>query len=89
MLANSLAYSRKKRWYKMERLITQLEAKLTARPNDVKLLTEIATVYEFQLQDYVKAKQYYEKVLAINPKHILALDALDVLNDKKLQTIKT
>jgi tetratricopeptide (TPR) repeat protein len=68
----------------MDRSITKLEAELAANPNDVKLLTEIAAVYEFELEDYAKAKQYYEKVLAINPEHVLALDALDVLNDKNI-----
>lgn len=68
----------------MKRLITQLEAELANNPNDVKLLTEIAAVYEFELEDYAKAKKYYEKILEISPKHTLALDALDVLNDKKI-----
>jgi len=68
----------------MRHSITQLEAELATNPKDVKLLTEIAAIYEFKLEDYAKAKYYYERVLAINPEHVLALDALDVLNDKKL-----
>jgi tetratricopeptide (TPR) repeat protein len=68
----------------MNHSIVKLEAEIAANPNDVKLLTELAAVYEFELEDYAQAKQYYEKVLAINPEHVLALDALDVLNDKKI-----
>ena len=68
----------------MDRSITKLEAELATNPHDIKLLTEIAAVYEFELEDYAQAKFYYEKVLAINPDHILALDALAVLSDKKL-----
>ena len=68
----------------MDRSIAKLQAEIAANPQDVKLLTEIAAVYEFELEDYVMAKQYYEKILAINPQHMLALEALDVLNDKKI-----
>ena len=53
-------------------------------PNDIKLLIELASICEFELEDYVQAKMYYEMVLAIDSEHELALDALDVLNDKNI-----
>lgn len=53
-------------------------------PENVKLLIELATVCEFELEDNAKARLYYEMVLALDPTHELALDALDVLNDKSI-----
>ena len=59
-----------------------LEKALAYFPNNVKLLAELAAVCEFELEDYTKAKMYYERVLALDPTHKLALDGLAVLNDK-------
>ena len=67
-----------------EQAIATLENALDHHPEDVVLLAEIASVYEFELEDYKQAKTYYEKVLLIQPDHRMALDALDVLNDQNL-----
>ncbi|MCL2560075.1 MAG: hypothetical protein FWE07_06265 [Turicibacter sp.] len=68
----------------MERSIELLEKELAENPEDIKRLTEIAAVYEFELEDYAQAKHYYEKVLALNPDHAIAREALEVLNDLAL-----
>lgn len=49
-------------------------------PDDVLLLIELAATYEFELNDSVNAKKYYERVLKTDPKHHLALDALVALS---------
>jgi len=67
-----------------EKAVKILEDALMYFPDDVKLLIELAAVCEFELEDYAKAKLYYEKVLVLDPTHELALDALDVLNDKNI-----
>ena len=67
-----------------EQTIDILENALVHHPKNVMLLTEIASVYEFELEDYQQAKKYYETVLDIQPDHRIALDALDVLNDQNL-----
>lgn len=61
------------------KIIRLLEDALVHFPDDIKLLVEIASVYEFEIEDYAKAIHYYEKVLAIDSEHRLALDALNVL----------
>lgn len=53
-------------------------------PNHVKLLVELATVCEFELEDYAQAVMYYKMILAIDSEHELAIDALDVLTDKNI-----
>jgi len=53
-------------------------------PENVKLLVELATIYEFELDDDDKAKQYYEQVLALDPEHKIALNALAILNNKSI-----
>jgi len=61
-----------------------LEDALAYFPDDVKLLAELAAVCEFELEDYAKAKMYYEQILSLDPVHELALAALIVLNDKSI-----
>ena len=67
-----------------EKALQILEEALFYFPDDVKLLIELATLCEFELEDKAKAKMYYERVLVLDPVHQLALDALDVLNDKSI-----
>ena len=61
-----------------------LEDALVYFPNNVKLLVELATVYEIELEDYAKAKMYYERVLELAPTHELATNGLTLLNDKSI-----
>jgi len=61
-----------------------LETALTYFPDNVRLLVELATLCEFELEDYAQARQYYERILTLNHNHELALAALDVLNDPNL-----
>jgi len=67
-----------------KKAVKVLEDALVYFPDDVKLLAELAAVYEFEIEDYAKAKIYYEQVLLLDPEHELALNALDVLNDKSI-----
>jgi len=53
-------------------------------PDDVLLLIELAATYEFELNDSVNAKKYYERVLKTDPKHHLALDALVALSERSI-----
>ena len=62
-----------------------LEAALVYFPDDLKLLLELAVVCEIELEDYELAKVFYERILALDPTHQLALDALDILNDKLIK----
>ena len=61
-----------------------LEDALVYFPDNVKLLIELATVCEFELEDYAKAKMYYEQVLTLDPTNELASNALTLLNDKSI-----
>ena len=61
-----------------------LEDALVYFPDNVKLLVELATVCEFELEDYDKAKMYYERVLLLDATHDLASNALAILNDKSI-----
>jgi len=61
-----------------------LEEALVYFPNNVKLLVELATVYEFELEDYEQAKLYYEQVLALDPTNEIALSSLAILNNKSI-----
>ncbi|MCL1990274.1 MAG: Cof-type HAD-IIB family hydrolase [Defluviitaleaceae bacterium] len=63
-----------------------LEQALQHFSDNILLLLEIAVIYEFELDDFSAAKLYYEKVLALQPTHQLALDALDALNDLDQKT---
>jgi tetratricopeptide (TPR) repeat protein len=63
-----------------------LEDALTRFPNDIELLIELAATYEFELEDFDQAKKYYERVLAIDPEHYLALDALEVINERSVHS---
>jgi len=61
-----------------------LEDALVYFPDNIKLLIELATVYEFELEDHAKALMYYERVRALDPTHEIALDAITLLNDKSI-----
>jgi len=67
-----------------EKGIKILEAALEQFPDDVVLLLELAATYEFERDDMTQAKMYYERVLAIDPEHYLALDALDALSERSI-----
>lgn len=71
---------------KVTKILKLLEDALLHFPDDLKLLTEIAAIYEFELEEDAQAKHYYEQVLAINPEHMLARNALKVLNDQHIHS---
>ncbi|MBQ1769510.1 MAG: tetratricopeptide repeat protein [Turicibacter sp.] len=48
--------------------------------NEEGLILEIANIYDFELENYTQAADYYEQVLEINPNNLLALNALAYLN---------
>lgn len=60
--------------------LQHLKKALTNYPHEVSLLLEMATFYEFELENVTKAKMYYEQVLKINPDHLLAKNALNIIN---------
>ena len=67
-----------------EKALKVLEEALVHFPNNVKLLIELAAVCEFELEDDAKAKMYYKMALNLDPTHELALDGLEILNDKSI-----
>jgi len=64
--------------------VKTLESALVYFPDNVVLLVELASVCEFELEDHIKAKQYYKRVLEVDPTNELAINALTILNDKSI-----
>ena len=52
------------------------------QPKNVILLSEIASYFEFELDDFNQAKLFYQKILEIDPANRIALDALDIIEDQ-------
>lgn len=67
-----------------EKAIRLLESALVFFPENIMLLIELASTYEFETTDFEQAKMYYEKVLTLDPNHFLALEALDVLTEQSI-----
>ena len=86
MPVNSLAYLVMTMPANTKPVLKTLLAKLQTDPTNVKLLTDVAAVYEFELDDEENAMAYYKKVLALSPQHALAQSALDALGDATLKT---
>ena len=64
--------------------IKTLEMALIRFPDSIELLIELAATYEFEIQDLIQAKKYYKLVLAIDPNHYLAHDALEVISQRNI-----
>jgi len=62
-----------------------LEAAAKYFPGDPALLLEIAGIYDYQLGDFPKARDYYEKVVALKPDHRGAWSALGVICSEMLK----
>jgi tetratricopeptide (TPR) repeat protein len=71
---------------KLPQAITQLEAQLVKNPNNQQVLVTMALIYE-QMKDYAKARDTYEKLLALNPSSVVALDNLAVLYSEQLDRL--
>jgi tetratricopeptide (TPR) repeat protein len=71
---------------KLPQAISQLEAKSVKDPNNQQALVTMALIYE-QMNDYAKARDTYEKLLALNPNSVVALDNLAVLYSERLDRL--
>jgi tetratricopeptide (TPR) repeat protein len=71
---------------KLPQAISQLEAELVKDPNNRQALLTMALVYE-KLKDYPKARDTYEKLLALNLNSVVGLNNLAALYSERLNQL--
>jgi tetratricopeptide (TPR) repeat protein len=71
---------------KLPQAISQLEAVLVKVPNSQQALVTMALVYQ-QMENYDKARDTYEKLLALNPKSVVGLNNLAGIYSEQLNQL--
>jgi tetratricopeptide (TPR) repeat protein len=71
---------------KLPQAISELEASLVKDPNSQRTLLTMSLVYE-QMKDYAKARDTYEKLLALNPNSVVGLNNLAILYCERLNQL--
>jgi hypothetical protein len=66
--------------YPVEAKIKLLKDGLSWFPTSLKLIMELAAVYEFEADDVLQALFYYEQALVFAPDEPLILNAIEALN---------
>ncbi|MBA3570209.1 MAG: tetratricopeptide repeat protein, partial [Pyrinomonadaceae bacterium] len=67
--------------------VRQLEALLSKKPGDTRALTVAALIYE-KTNDWAKARDAYEKLLAVNPNSVPALNNLAYLYSERFNDLE-
>lgn len=71
---------------KLPQAISELEASLVKDPNSQRTLLTMSLVYE-QMKDYAKARDTYEKLLALNPNSVIGVNNLAILYCERLNQL--
>ena len=87
---NSRAFNRLKqiltsaeRWAELEELYEKAAKGTTDERDRIELLNEVALIAEEIMGDAAKAIGYYERILALDPVYVAALDALEKLYERE------
>ncbi|MFT3775594.1 MAG: tetratricopeptide repeat protein [Minicystis sp.] len=87
---NSRAFNRLKqiltsaeRWPELEELYEKAAKGTTDEKDRIELLNEVALISEEIIGDAAKAIGYYERILALDPVYVAALDALEKLYERE------
>jgi tetratricopeptide (TPR) repeat protein len=71
------------RWSELEELYEKAAKGTTDEKDRIELLNEVALISEEIIGDAVKAIGYYERILALDPLYVAALDALEKLYERE------